>query len=402
MKRACPFRIAALALITAAGAAMVFAGPLNPPAGPVASSYKTLTDVEPRIALSAATTPGDADSTFKITQRGSYYLTGNLLGQAGKHGIKITVSNVTVDLMGMELTGVAGSLDGINASGSVAQLTVRNGTVSLWRQDGVDLSSASSSHIDGVKSAVNWADGFRAANTSVLTNCIAQGNVGDGIETTQFTSLTNCTAYSNDEDGIVAGAGASVTGCTAWGNSNDGLVLGDGATATGCTAHSNDQDGIVIGAGASATNCTAIDNGDTGFEIGAAGVAIACTARTSARIGFSVGNGAIATKCTSSLNGWDGFGVSSNATVLDCAATGNGNGAIGAGITLFGTRARIDGNHLTANDFGIRTIGSDNIIVRNSARGNTTANYGPLATEDFGPLTTVGGASHPLANILGD
>src|SRR5690606_18106937 len=99
---------AAFLLTILAGAAV--AGPLNPPAGPVAPTHKTLTEVEPRTPINAANTPGDADSVYRIFQPGSYYLTGNIVGQAGKRGIEIASSNVTLDLNGFALQGVPGSL----------------------------------------------------------------------------------------------------------------------------------------------------------------------------------------------------------------------------------------------------------------------------------------------------
>src|SRR4051812_18571328 len=48
------------------------AGPLSPPVGPVVATMKTLSEVEPRIALSSTNTPGDGDSLFRITGPGSY------------------------------------------------------------------------------------------------------------------------------------------------------------------------------------------------------------------------------------------------------------------------------------------------------------------------------------------
>jgi hypothetical protein len=66
------------ALILVATAGLLIAGPLTPPAGPVTSTYKPLSDVEPRIAINAVNTPGDSSSVFLITQPGSYYLTGNV------------------------------------------------------------------------------------------------------------------------------------------------------------------------------------------------------------------------------------------------------------------------------------------------------------------------------------
>src|ERR1041385_1287872 len=78
-------------------AAWTAAGPINPPAGPVASSYKTLTEVEPRVVVNATNTPGDANSVYRITASGSYYLDQNLTCVSGKHGIKIDAENVTLD-----------------------------------------------------------------------------------------------------------------------------------------------------------------------------------------------------------------------------------------------------------------------------------------------------------------
>src|SRR5438034_11001068 len=85
-----------------------FAGSLTPPAGPITGTMKSITEVEPRIAINATNTPGDTNSLFKITQPGSYYLTGNIAGVASKHGIEIVASGVTLDLNGFDLVGVTG------------------------------------------------------------------------------------------------------------------------------------------------------------------------------------------------------------------------------------------------------------------------------------------------------
>src|SRR5437870_4522683 len=91
-----------IALVVVAGVlctiVSLHAGDLNPPPGPVTPTMKTLTEVEPRTAISAVNTPGDGDSLFKITQAGSYYLIGNAQGAAGKTGIEVTASHVTIDL----------------------------------------------------------------------------------------------------------------------------------------------------------------------------------------------------------------------------------------------------------------------------------------------------------------
>ncbi|MDP1660874.1 MAG: hypothetical protein Q8L55_03070, partial [Phycisphaerales bacterium] len=134
--------VASTCLLTLAAAAG-FAGPLSPPVGAVSSSMKTLAEVEPRIAINATNTPGDADatpSTFKITQPGSYYLTGNITGESGKDGIEIAAAGVTLDLNGFSVTGVPGSLTGISLRTGGTE--VRNGTVRSWGGDGVAAAAA--------------------------------------------------------------------------------------------------------------------------------------------------------------------------------------------------------------------------------------------------------------------
>jgi hypothetical protein len=101
---------------TIAGVAVLNAGPLDPPAGPINGTFRTLAEIEPRTPINSTTCPGDADSLYRITRAGSYYLTGNLTGVSGKSGIEIAVSHVTVDLMGHVLTGVAGSIDGVRVT----------------------------------------------------------------------------------------------------------------------------------------------------------------------------------------------------------------------------------------------------------------------------------------------
>ena len=54
---------------------------------------KTLQQIEPRIPINSTNTPGDADSTYKISRPGNYYLTDNLIGEFGKAGIEIEAAD---------------------------------------------------------------------------------------------------------------------------------------------------------------------------------------------------------------------------------------------------------------------------------------------------------------------
>ena len=62
--------------------------------------------------MNATNTPGTATAVFKITQPGSYYLTGNI-GALSKSGIEIAANNVTLDLMGFNIQALFGAVKGI-------------------------------------------------------------------------------------------------------------------------------------------------------------------------------------------------------------------------------------------------------------------------------------------------
>ena len=81
-------------------------GKLEPPGAP-APMFRTLEEVQPRRPIGTSATPGSTNALFVISQPGSYYLTTNITGVAGKDGIWITASGVTLDLMGFELAGVS-------------------------------------------------------------------------------------------------------------------------------------------------------------------------------------------------------------------------------------------------------------------------------------------------------
>ena len=75
-------------------------------------------------------------------------LSGDLTGVSGSSGLTIAADNVTVDLAGHALVGVAGSADGIVVSGSRANLAIKNGTVRSWGGDGIDASTSVNGQFD--------------------------------------------------------------------------------------------------------------------------------------------------------------------------------------------------------------------------------------------------------------
>ena len=239
---------ACVLLLAAAGGVMsVSAGPLDPPAGPIGSTYKTLTEVEPRIAINAANTPGDADSRFRITQRGSYYLTANVIGAAGLAGIEIAVGGVTIDLNGFEMQGAAGSLDAIRMSAAgTTSVVVKNGTIRLWSEDGVDLdtNTPQSVRVENVHVSSCGQRGI-AVGLGIVESCISFNNGGQGL-VMGVGQVIDSRATDNTLSGILlTGSGSSVIGCTASGNGTHGIAsTGAAVLISQCTASENEGDGI--------------------------------------------------------------------------------------------------------------------------------------------------------------
>jgi hypothetical protein len=69
--------------------------------------------------------PGDGTAVFVINQPGSYCLGSNVVGVAGKNGIRIDADNVTLDLAGFAVLGVGNSLNGILINGHF-HIVIRN------------------------------------------------------------------------------------------------------------------------------------------------------------------------------------------------------------------------------------------------------------------------------------
>ncbi|MCG3121758.1 MAG: hypothetical protein GIKADHBN_00129 [Phycisphaerales bacterium] len=300
--------------LTAAITALTTAGPLDPPAGPVAGTHKTLSDVEPRVAVNSTNTPGDADSLYKITEPGSYYLTGNINGVAGKHGIEIATSGVSIDLCGFDLVGAPGmgAFDGITATGvQLRSIAIFGGSVRDWGDKGIELGGPS-------------VDNGRIERVNV------SGNAGIGL---------------------VVGNTFTVIWCTARSNAGVGISTGTGCVVTGCSASDNGGTGIAVGSGCNLSHSSAISN---------------------AVHGFTATDGSAIVECTATFNTANGIRVVGDCTVRGNTCDSNGfSTGDGAGIFVIGGNNRIEANNCTDNDRGIDVNVSGNFISRNTCAGNT-------------------------------
>jgi parallel beta-helix repeat protein len=344
--------IAALPLLALAAAAS--AGPLTPPSGVIQSTMKTLMEVEPRIAINATNTPGDSDSIFRISQPGSYYLTGNVPGAIGESGIEIAASGVTIDLNGFDVAGVTGSLNGVSSSGTLSGVTVKNGTVRGWGASGVALPS-----VTGV----------------IVRDVIALSNAGSGI---------------------VCGASASVSGCVVRQNIAGGILCGERAVVTNCVSTLNGGTGIQVGNASVVSGCSADDNGGEGISVSFLSHASGNTSSRNTRAGILASSSCIVVDNTVSENDLHGIEVASNCLVRGNVLSLND----GAGVSARFGQNRIEGNQAITCGTGFQVSGVRNLIIGNSATLSTVRNYDIASGNRYGPIIdlTASGAAPALGN----
>ena len=326
VSRFVPF--AATALVALAGLAI--AGPLTPPSGAVSSSYKTLGEVEPRIAINLTNTPGDGNSLFRITQPGSYYLTGNVVGVNGKTGIEVEASNVTIDLNGFSLIGVGSALVAISPSSVVQNIEVCNGSISNWPSNAVSLQTASRVVLRDLRVTSNGGFGIVVGPGSRIADCIASDNVSHGFYVSSNSVVANCVGSSNGGCGILAQDGVTIVGSTVTGNSSAGISVGTGCSVRACTSNDNNNVGILVGIGS------------------------------------------IVEHCVVRANDLDGIRTSDRSRIVGNICSANGQTVTtGAGIRMTGSGNYLEGNNSTGQDTGYDADALGNILVRNTAAGNT-------------------------------
>jgi hypothetical protein len=348
-------------LLSAAGLAL--AGPLSPPSGPVASTYKTLTEVEPRRIVNSANTPGDADSVFRISEPGSYYLENNILVQlAGRHGIEIASGGVTLDLNGFNVRTISAAPGAIRSVGAIRGVTVRNGSVTIPSgagalPGGLDLGSASECMVESV-TVLGGTQGIQVGGDSIVRNCVAALVAGNGINAGNASIITNCVARDNTNVGIDVDDAGVVQGCTATGNGTHGIGANNGSNVTDCVTRLN---------GSTGTPNTIY----YGIAVGSGCVVARCASRGD-YAGFLINLGGTVTGCNASEAVTSGFSLFGSCTALQNRAHNNASD----GFILFNGGNMVDGNVATSNatgfSLGLLGVNSDNFIVRNVARGNTT------------------------------
>lgn len=430
-------RVAVLsAVVLVAVAGVLIAGPLNPPAGPVTGTYKTLTDVEPRIAINATNTPGDADatpSTFKITQSGSYYLTGNVTLSGGRSAIEVTASGVTIDLNGFQIFSFGGAEGVVVTNASAERITIRDG-VMIGVTTGVSCASTFSVTVQDLVIETALSGGIRIGDNGSVSGCKVVGSAS-GVSTGVGSEVLR-TIVTNCESGIACSDGSRVSDCTVReSGTGTGSIAFNGSSGCiyeRCVATNNTGTGFLVNTGSTVRHCSATFNGATGFAAVEASAGLAgcvfdsCAAAYNDNDGFNC-DGSTLTNCNARANGDDGFDLI-GCTLVDSMTSDNSSDGIvasadcvvrgcqsrsdsGSGISMTGSGNRIERNFVTFCGTGISAATTRNFIAGNTCKSNAT-NWNIVAGNqclvvlgvDAGAIVgdaggTSPGSTNPLANF---
>ena len=408
--------VSAAAIGAIALASTARAGDLNPPAGPITGTFKTLTEIEPRTAVTQENTPGDADAVFVISEPGSYYLTGEVVVGAGFNGIEITSDDVALNLNGFTILGDVGSLDGVTLAGALNNISIRDGAIRGMGGDGIDARDdsavrvlalttsenggygvycgadavitdaiAKSNGVSGIKigsrarvarsvSASNIASGFSMSGRNTLVECVANSNGSSGFFGDVLNQFINCTSEGNGGDGFRSSVQSKAIGSSSEDNGGDGFLLFDQAIVRDCVSRNDAGDGFDLNQDSSISNSTARASGGHGFNLTDNTTAENCTSNDAGLDGFRSADGGVFRGCVADSSDGDGFDVGAQTTIVDSQSLNNlGNGLVMRGENLVMTGGVIHNNSLHGailSDFATLTR------VTVSSNGTTTTHDG--------------------------
>lgn len=197
----------------------------------------------------------------RITQPGSYRLTGNLVvPDASTSAIEVAVAGVTLDLNGFAIQGPticsgvpvsscspAGT--GVGVDGG-AEVTVRNGRITGVGSDAIRL--LYSARVEEVSAFSNGGSGIRVGNESIVARNLVTSNGDFGVFAASNVVVGGNTVTGNRIDGIRATSG-TVSGNTSARNGGYGGSLG-GLTSFADNAFEANAAGSVLGGRATSGN----------------------------------------------------------------------------------------------------------------------------------------------------
>ena len=398
------------------------AGDLTPPVGPVSSTMKPLTDVEPRTAVNAENTPGDADSVFRIVEPGSYYLTGDVGALAGEHGIQIASSDVTLDLNGFSIhVSAPGTLTGVHVEGQQVSLEIKNGNIRGFNDGGIGGGPLVRARVIDMRVTNILGVGVTLGANSTIRDCTLDSNDSGNVVIGDFSIIESCTATNSANGlGISTGTGCTLRNCVANGNGAGGIAASSVCQIDACTARSNTGNGISAGTSSIISQSTSSVNSSHGIVGGTYCNIIDCSADLNTLSGIRATNRNKVSNCSANDNNQHGVHITFAGVVESCFLAKNtingirmddggattiqnntiSESQIGIAVRVGGGN-RIEGNSVTfcsASGIDVATI--QNCIIRNYG-ANQPSDYVVIANNIFGPIVTtgtVGASNNPHSN----
>jgi hypothetical protein len=183
-----------------------------------------------------------------LTAEGSYRLTSNLIVRdtgAAANGIDIQAARVNVDLNGFaircDVQDDCPNDHGISANFN-SYATVRNGTVTGFADDGVELWA--NALVENVRSTHNGGSGIWTQTASRVIDSIGTNNSAEGIYVDFGSNVSGCLALNNTGNGFTAGQGSTLTRNTSMVNFGHGVATSAGSTLRGNVARGNTGFGL--------------------------------------------------------------------------------------------------------------------------------------------------------------
>lgn len=119
---------------------------------------------------------GDGRSVHVIREPGTYVLGTDVVGKVGYSGVRIECDGVVLELNGREIRGCPGSHEGVYVPFLAANVTVRNGSVSGWGGDGVDLSCVIGCRVANLVIRDNRGFGLLLGSGAFIDGCTVDRN----------------------------------------------------------------------------------------------------------------------------------------------------------------------------------------------------------------------------------
>jgi hypothetical protein len=185
--------------------------------------------IDGQILINQSTVMASGGFPYRITQPGSYKLSGNLTAPLGVSAIKFDASNVTLDLNGFNIgcsfDQTAAFSQGCLTDASIGQraLAIKNGSISVSATapslsftqfvTGISLLTSTASTVENMRlngTGTNFSiSGVAAGKYFILRN-----NIFSGIASPSIT----CPSVVEGNVNATLGAGQSGTGCVGTGN----------------------------------------------------------------------------------------------------------------------------------------------------------------------------------------